>query len=78
MIGPQVAGGRYGEAPSLDALDARGNLVHTVDYRSLYASLLGEILEADAASILAGSYERLSLVRSPRADTKQHGEPQPV
>lgn len=61
LIGPGVVGGRHGEAPSLRALDPDGNLVHTVDYRSVYASVLDGWLEADADSILGGSWERLGL-----------------
>jgi uncharacterized protein (DUF1501 family) len=51
----------FGEQPPLDRLDARGNLVHTVDCRSLYGSLLSEILGADDVSILGGSFEKLPL-----------------
>lgn len=61
VIGGSVNGGMIGEQPSLDRLDARGNLVHTVDYRSLYGSLLSEFLAADDASILGGSFEKLPL-----------------
>lgn len=61
LIGPGVAGGRYGDAPSLTALDQAGNLVPTVDYRSVYASVLDGWLESDADSILAGTWERLPL-----------------
>lgn len=59
LIGPSVRGGRYGETPSLTTLDPDGNLVHSVDYRSVYATVLDEWLGADADSILAGNYERL-------------------
>lgn len=40
FVGDGVRGGRYGEAPDLSALDGRGNMIHTVDYRSVYASVL--------------------------------------
>jgi uncharacterized protein (DUF1501 family) len=36
LMGGAVKGGLYGEAPSLSALD-KGDLRHTVDFRSLYA-----------------------------------------
>ena len=35
VMGGQVQGGLYGKAPALDHLE-NGNLVHTVDFRSLY------------------------------------------
>lgn len=61
LIGQPVRGGRYGETPSLDRLDRSGNLVHTVDYRSVYATVLDQWLEADANTILDGEYERLGI-----------------
>jgi uncharacterized protein (DUF1501 family) len=61
VIGAPVRGGRHGEAPDLSALDRNGNLVHTVDYRSVYASLLEEWLGVGSEDILGGSYETLGL-----------------
>ncbi len=61
VIGSGVAGGRYGEPPSLTNLDTRGNLIHTVDYRSLYATVLDDWLSADSATILAAEFEPLPL-----------------
>lgn len=61
LIGPSVSGGRYGETPSLTALDTSGNLLHTVDYRTVYATVLDEWLGGDADSILDGAYERLGV-----------------
>jgi uncharacterized protein (DUF1501 family) len=61
VMGSAVAGGRHGESPSLDRLDADGNLVHTVDFRSLYATVLDDWLGAGHEDILHGSYEKLGL-----------------
>ncbi len=61
VLGDPVTGGRYGEPPDLDSLDNRGNLVHTVDYRSLYASVLDGWLDAPAGEILGADYERLPI-----------------
>lgn len=58
IIGNGVNGGRYGTPPDLGSLDTRGNLVHTVDYRSVYATVLEGWLEAPADEILSGTYER--------------------
>ncbi|HET7722315.1 MAG TPA: DUF1501 domain-containing protein, partial [Acidimicrobiales bacterium] len=41
VIGRNVRGGLHGAPPSLDALDDRGNLVPTVDYRAVYEQVLG-------------------------------------
>lgn len=52
-----VIGGRYGGPPSLTRIDADSNLVHTVDFRSLYATVLDDWLESDHPSVLDGSFE---------------------
>jgi uncharacterized protein (DUF1501 family) len=61
VIGAPVKGGLYGQMPSLSKLDANGNLVGTVDYRSLYATVLDSWLGADANQILEGRFENLGL-----------------
>jgi uncharacterized protein (DUF1501 family) len=38
--GGRVKAGVYGSAPSLTALDAGGNMAHTVDFRSVYSQAL--------------------------------------
>ncbi len=62
LISGAIRGGRLGEAPDLTDLDANGNLRHTVDFRSLYASVLDTWLEADADEILQGTFERLPIL----------------
>lgn len=62
VIGSPVRGGRYGESPDLSSLDKSGNLTHTVDYRSYYASILDEWFEVGHDDILDGSFETLGLV----------------
>ena len=62
LAGPSVKGGFYGEPPSLTNL-SEGNTVYTTDFRSLYATALGEILGVDPKPFLAGrSYKRLAVV----------------
>ncbi len=62
VAGPSVAGGRYvGEQPSLTRLDDNGNLLFTTDFRSVYATILGDVLGADPASLLGGRFPTLSL-----------------
>jgi len=59
LIGPSVAGGRYGEAPSLEKLDAEGNLQASVDFRSMYATVLDGWLGTEHAQVLRAEYETL-------------------
>ncbi len=61
LLGAAVSGGRFGEAPEFDRLDARGSLRHSVDLRSYYGSVLRGWLEAPPEEILGGTYEELPL-----------------
>jgi uncharacterized protein (DUF1501 family) len=66
LIGSRVRGGLVGELPALKGgLDRDGNLRATVDYRSLYCSLLEQWLGTDAGAVIpnARGYERIGLVR---------------
>ncbi|HKH30997.1 MAG TPA: DUF1501 domain-containing protein [Gaiellaceae bacterium] len=63
VIGSRVRGGLVGELPALrNGLDGDGNLRATVDYRSVYCSLLEQWL---AAAVIpnARAYSRVGLVR---------------
>lgn len=64
-IGQQVDGGFYGEHPSLTDVDRHGNLKPTVDYRSVYASVLDGWLDADSSQVLNGHHENLGFVAAP-------------
>ena len=64
-IGAQVRGGFYGQLPSLTSLDQRGNMKPTVDYRSVYATVLDGWLGGDSNQILGGGYEDLGFVAPP-------------
>ncbi len=61
LIGSAVAGGRYGESPSLSRLDRTANLIHAVDFRSVYATVLDGWLGADADAVLGATFERLPI-----------------
>lgn len=63
VAGPAVRGGLYGSAPDFSKLDD-GDLRHTVDFRSVYASLLSGWLHApDTRAILKGDFAALPLLR---------------
>jgi uncharacterized protein (DUF1501 family) len=64
VIGDRVRGGLHGRYPSLTELDERGDLEVTVDFRSVYASVLGGWLGADPVPILGAAYPQLDLFRS--------------
>jgi len=62
VMGPEVRGGLHGAAPSLVDLDEDGNLIHSVDFRSVYAELLDSWLAADSAQILGAAFAPLGLL----------------
>lgn len=66
VIGDRVRGGLHGRQPGLapGALDRYGNLRSHVDFRSVYATVLGRWLHADATEILGRRYEKLDLFAS--------------
>ncbi len=64
IIGKPVRGGLYGVYPSLEAtqLDSAGNLKFTVDFRSVYATILDKWLGADSQTILGARYEDIGFL----------------
>ena len=64
VIGDHVNGGLHGAQPSLTSLDDDGNVVPTVDFRQVYATVLRDWLDADDKRLLGGSYSDLSLFRA--------------
>ena len=66
LIGTKARGGTIGEFPGLKRLDRDGNLRATVDFRSVYASLLEQWFDVDAGRVLpdARKLRRVRLVGS--------------
>ncbi len=56
VLGNSVTGGVYGEPPDLSNLDAYGNLKFSVDFRSVYATVLDGWLGAPASAVLGGDF----------------------
>ncbi|GHO49465.1 hypothetical protein KSX_76280 [Ktedonospora formicarum] len=56
VLGNAVTQGIYGEPPSLTSLDDAGNLKYTVDFRSVYATVLDRWLGASSKDVLGGTY----------------------
>ncbi len=63
VTGGAVKGGLYGQGPQLDRLD-NGNLVHAVDFRSLYATALERWWGISAAGPLGGRYPMIDLIKA--------------
>jgi uncharacterized protein (DUF1501 family) len=64
LIGNQVTGTMVGQWPGIAKLDTNGNQIENVDYRSVYASLLEQFFDQDAAAVIpqAASFPRYQLL----------------
>ena len=61
VLGRPVTGGLYGEQPDVRKLDSRGDLKMTLDYRSLWHTILEGYLDVDPVPVLGKGYERLRI-----------------
>jgi uncharacterized protein (DUF1501 family) len=69
VFGPQARGGIVGAAPDLEDLDNNGNIKFSVDFRSVYASLLSDwfgLPQDDVEAALGGpSTTPVNIIRDP-------------
>lgn len=61
LAGPMVKAGVVGNQPSLTDLDS-GDLKYSLDFRSVYAGVLGQWLKADADKVLEGHFRPMNVV----------------
>jgi uncharacterized protein (DUF1501 family) len=62
VAGKQIKGGQYGEIPSLTKLDTGDNLIHTTDFRRVYATMIaGWMGLNDPSQILNGNFESFGM-----------------
>ncbi|MEX1118138.1 MAG: DUF1501 domain-containing protein [Terrimicrobiaceae bacterium] len=61
VLGGGVRAGLHGSHPSLTELN-RGDLIHTTDFRSVYATLLEDWLHAPSRTILQQQFSKLPLL----------------
>jgi uncharacterized protein (DUF1501 family) len=64
VIGGRVSGGLHGVAPELARLDGNGNLPVGVDFRQMYATVLGPWWGLNSAEVLGQRFEPLPLLRA--------------
>ncbi|MEW6211196.1 MAG: DUF1501 domain-containing protein [Acidobacteriota bacterium] len=64
VLGNPVAGGIYGEQPSLEAMDIDevGNLKFTVDFRAVYATILDRWLGVEHREVLGDEFENIGFL----------------
>jgi len=61
LLGGGVKGGLYGEHPSLDDLD-HGDIKYTVDFRSVYATIVEKWFGRPSAGIIAGTFPTMGML----------------
>ncbi len=54
--------GFYNNAPNLMDLDENGDLIYTIDFRSIYSTILDKWLEVDDKTILNKSFDKLDFI----------------
>lgn len=64
VAGGRVKGGLAGQGPVLERLDGGGNLDPSVDFRSLYATVLERWWGMDSQPVLAGRFAPLDLIKA--------------
>lgn len=62
--GGRVAGGLYGEQPSLNGLSADGNPAFAIDFRSVYATVLDRWWGVPSAEPLGGRFTPVPMLRA--------------
>jgi uncharacterized protein (DUF1501 family) len=61
LIGGGVRGGLYGTHPSLDKLD-NGDATYTVDFRSVYATVVEKWFNRPSQTVISGAFPLLSML----------------
>ena len=62
VAGNQLKGGQYGKIPSLTELDPGDNLIHTTDFRRVYATMIsGWLGYRDTKQLLKGDFEAFDM-----------------
>jgi len=64
LLGGKVKPGLHGSPPDLTRLDEQGDPIYQTDFRSVYAGVLRDWLNAKADRVLAGKFEPLAVVKN--------------
>ena len=66
IVGTPVSKGIYGEPPSLTNLDQNGNLKYTIDFRSVYATVLDRWMGASSKDVLGADFGSQNFLPQPK------------
>lgn len=67
LLGSAVNGGLFGSMQDLQNTDQNGDPVHTVDFRSVYASVLKDwfcLNDADVQTVMGGTFDNLGFLQT--------------
>jgi uncharacterized protein (DUF1501 family) len=64
VLGNSINKGIFGEPPDLKSLDQNGNLKYTVDFRSVYATVLDRWIGASSKDVLGGTFNAQNFLPS--------------
>ena len=62
LFGPMIRPGLLGDHPSLSNLDNNGDLVYSVDFRNIYATVLDQWMGSDSKAVLGKSYRHTNVL----------------
>ena len=65
VLGTPINKGIFGEPPSLSSLDQNGNLKYTVDFRSVYATVLDRWMGASSKDVLGADFGSQNFLPQP-------------
>ncbi|MBV9689577.1 MAG: DUF1501 domain-containing protein [Ktedonobacteraceae bacterium] len=65
ILGSPINKGVYGEPPSLSNLDQNGNLKYTIDFRSVYATVLDRWMGASSKDVLGADFGSQNFLPQP-------------
>jgi uncharacterized protein (DUF1501 family) len=63
ICGPMIRPGVIGDHPSLTDLD-QGDLKYKIDFRSVYAGVLEQWLQADSKKVLGGTFKPVVVLKA--------------
>lgn len=65
LLGNSVKGGLYGEYPNLEpSAQLEGDIHYNMDFRTLYSTILEDVLDVDSETILDEKFTKLSVLKS--------------
>ncbi len=65
VLGTPINKGIFGEPPSLSSLDQNGNLKYTIDFRSVYATVLDRWMGASSKDVLGADFGSQNFLPQP-------------